>query len=250
MKEGGRAVLFGCVTLGCMGCAGCVPSPWAEYYQPFPEQRQCRMAPCTSVRMIQRERIDPNIFFELFEEGYVPVGYIEFNGTENYLDEKAIRQQAEAHSACVCYYTAHYSHMESGVDISSGLPTTSAAPGGGSGGTPALSPLQLAARQRPMFNYLAVFGVRDTSDYCLELLAMPAPAPYREKLKTDAGMVVVALRKGGLAERSGILRGDVLVQLDGKPVTQELLRRWRPEDTPASVELYRDGKQARVSIHR
>ena len=52
-----------------------------------------------------------------------------------------------------------------------------------------------------------------------------APVPPGAKgalmLDRDRGMVVVGLVPGGLAERAGLRKGDVLLAIDGRPVNRE-----------------------------
>ena len=52
-----------------------------------------------------------------------------------------------------------------------------------------------------------------------------APVPPGAKgvllLDKDRGMVVVGLVPGGLAERAGLRKGDVLLAIDGRPVNRE-----------------------------
>jgi len=225
-------------------CGGCVKNPWDAYYTALPVSEGVQVTLCDSVEMVRRNGIDPNIFFELFENGYAPIGYVEFNGTENYLDEAAIAAQARKNGACVCYYGARYSHTEAGLDISSGLPT------GVSSVAPAVAaPLQLAQRKRDMFDYLAIYAGKDATNRALGILAAVMPEEYGKKLKTEAGLIVLAVRKGSRADGAGIVRGDVLVSLGGRPVTRTTLESWRhPSGEPVPLTLYRQGNQVKVYL--
>lgn len=223
-------------------CSGCVKNPWDAYYTALPVSEGVQVTLCDSVEMIRRDDLDPNIFFELFEKGYAPIGYAEFNGTENYLDEAAIAAQARKNGACVCYYGARYSHTEAGLDISSGLPT-------GVSGAAVAAPLQLAQRKQDMFDYLAIYAGKDATDRALGILAAVMPEEYGKKLKTEAGLIVLAVRKGSRADEAGIRRGDVLVFLGGKPVTRTTLEAWsQPSGKPVPLILYRHGSPVKVYL--
>lgn len=248
-----RLVLFSTVVALFWGCA---PDPWQQYYANIPAPRPSDVETCKNVKMVKVDDLDANIFFRLFTEGYVPTGYVEFNGTENYLDESAIRAQALAHNACICYYGSNFSHTEKGVQVVSSFmaPETSAVPGT----SPVATSVALGDTERKMYNYIAVFAGKDRNPLVLGIIAVVPPENYREKSSTEGGLLVLAVRKGSLMDKASVQRGDILVTLDDKPVTSELLENWRfkladslrsnGKIDPAkkhSVTVYRDGQTIR-----
>lgn len=229
---------------GMLGASGCVQDPWAQYYSRTPSALSTQTEPCAQVQIEQREDIDPNIFFELFEKGYAPIGYVEFNGTENYMDEAAIRKQAEAQGACICYYGATFSHKEKGLDVVSALP---AATGGMPQEAGAKSTTSLGERERKMYDYVAIYAGKDLAKRPLGIIAIDAPEHFKKQLKTDSGVLVIAVRQGSRADRLGLHRGDVLMAVNSVAATRASLRQWYAlSDTPLTMTIFREGKQVEL----
>ena len=72
------------------------------------------------------------------------------------------------------------------------------------------------------------------------------------KLSSLEGVYIVEVSKGGAAEKGGIQKGDVLVKIDGKKVTnassvQEKVNGYRPGDK-AVVTVIRDGKEKDIDV--
>ncbi|HJN25604.1 MAG TPA: PDZ domain-containing protein, partial [Rhodospirillales bacterium] len=71
-------------------------------------------------------------------------------------------------------------------------------------------------------------------------------------LKKATGALVASLNKDGPAEKSGIKAGDVILELDGKPVPKmRKLPRIVAEtevDKPVDVIVWRDGKKVTVKV--
>ncbi len=69
----------------------------------------------------------------------------------------------------------------------------------------------------------------------MQPVALPESLRSRMNLRTDDGLLVVHVEPGSPADKAGFLLGDVLIELDGKPVT----------DTDQAQEVLRGGKIGR-----
>ena len=78
------------------------------------------------------------------------------------------------------------------------------------------------------------------------------PDSARDAAKASEGLLILAVEKGSPAEAAGLTLGDVLVQLDGGPVTEvEDLWTLLGEDRvgkPASAKVLRTGKVVEVTL--
>lgn len=88
----------------------------------------------------------------------------------------------------------------------------------------------------------------------LGMQAVPLPESLRARLnlKTSEGLLVVHLEPEGAAEKAGLLLGDLLIELDGEPVTdtesvQDALRKRKVGDT-AKATLVRAGAITSVKL--
>lgn len=54
----------------------------------------------------------------------------------------------------------------------------------------------------------------------IAMQAVSLPESQREKLKAAAGLIVVHIESGGPADKAGIVLGDVIVELQGKPASE------------------------------
>lgn len=72
------------------------------------------------------------------------------------------------------------------------------------------------------------------------------------QLKTNEGVLIADVNAGGPAEKAGLQRGDVVVQLDGKPVTDMTSFRNRiamlEPGKQAKLEVMRDGQAKTISV--
>lgn len=144
------------------------------------------------------------------------MGYREFNGTENYLDESAIAAQSQKNGACVCFMVGG-THIQK-ADWAS-LPVC---PQGCPEPPQWLHHSSCRAKAKHVWLlchicrkrcYRSRFG---STCYCNTWR-------IQKKLKTEAGLIVLAVRKGSQADCAGIMRGDVLVSFGRKPITRNAL---------------------------
>jgi S1-C subfamily serine protease len=79
----------------------------------------------------------------------------------------------------------------------------------------------------------------------LGFMAAPVPPGSKEvlKLARDRGMIVVAVTPGGIADRAGLRRGDVLLAIDGRPVASQV-------DLDAALNAAQPSRQAVAEVSR
>jgi S1-C subfamily serine protease len=86
----------------------------------------------------------------------------------------------------------------------------------------------------------------------LQPIAIPGGLAKQLKLSTSAGVIVLSVEPNGPSERAGLMLGDILVTLDGKPVqdTDDVQRVLEPGFVGKSVKaaLVRGGALAEASI--
>jgi S1-C subfamily serine protease len=58
----------------------------------------------------------------------------------------------------------------------------------------------------------------------LGFMAAPVPPGSKEALRLakDRGMIVVAVTPGGIADRAGLRKGDVILAIDGRPIASQV----------------------------
>ena len=83
-------------------------------------------------------------------------------------------------------------------------------------------------------------------------MQIPGHLSKKAGLETSSGLIVLSLEPDGPAERAGILVGDILATLDGRPVedtgdVQTVLDGRRPGDTVALL-LVRGGARHEAAV--
>ncbi len=81
--------------------------------------------------------------------------------------------------------------------------------------------------------------------------AAPPPATATPTPTVPQGVVILAVEPGGPADRAGLVRGDILLEVDGTPVrtladVRSVLSRHRPGDTVSVVVQHGDERRTRT----
>lgn len=83
-------------------------------------------------------------------------------------------------------------------------------------------------------------------------VVLPENLKSKLNLSSSGGLIVVTVQGGGPAEQAGVLIGDILVGLDGKPIsdTDEVQAALDPERVgqPVSAQLIRGGESTTLTI--
>ena len=108
------------------------------------------------------------------------MGYREFNGTENYLDESAIAAQSQKNGACVCFMVGG-THIQKRIGHLFRFVHRDVRSLRNGCTTPA------AERKRNMFGYFAIYAGKDVTDRALGVLATVIPEEYRRNSRRKPG---------------------------------------------------------------
>jgi len=110
-------------------------------------------------------------------------------------------------------------------------------------GRPRTVEVKLAARPAPEEVSRTASAVVTDSPLGARLRANDEVVAAELGLKTNEGVVILALRRGGLASRSGMLIGDVILEIDGAVVTT-------PEEVNQRLEVADLDQGLRIRVQR
>jgi S1-C subfamily serine protease len=99
-----------------------------------------------------------------------------------------------------------------------------------------------------IYDYTAVYAVRQAPAR-LGLLTVAAPDSYKRQLGINNGLLVTSVHSDGPARGAGILRGDIIVSVNGAPANAD--DGWFAAllyDENNTVEIVRDGAPMAIKI--
>jgi PDZ domain len=226
--------------------AGCTANPYSEFYEDYTRQwpagTQARLLPSTTKPQVVFSANLRQDAQRLAEEGFFVVGFAGFRGPA--VSQRDLIAQAEKVKAELVLYSSQFSHTEQGIrpvlsyrpgqtstTYSHGYATANAYGSGGgyvygsgiySGSSTTTTPGTLSTDyvpyQRGMFEHGALFLNRARPGV-LGASFLPLPDVLRAKLQRNTGVVVAVVMQGSPAFRANILRGDIITEIAGKPVT-------------------------------
>jgi len=130
-----------------------------------------------------------------------------------------------------------------------GINTAISSPSGGNVGIGFAIPINMA---REVMDQLMATGKVTRGYLGVNIQDIDADLAKAMKLKGTNGALVAGVQKGGAADRAGIQRGDVIIELDGKKVRNSTeLRNQVAQTKPGTavkITLLRDGHQKRVTV--
>lgn len=257
--------------------AGCATNPFAQFYQDntkqWPITMQQRLLPPSSEPQIVSSANIQEDARRLEERGFVPIGFAGFRG--GLAGQQQLRQQAKKVGADVVLYSSQFSHTEAGV-----IPWLSYQPGQtyithsygtatanayGSGGyaygsgtysgystttTSGTYSTQYIPYQRQVFDQSAVFW-RRMKQGIFGARFTPLPEELRTKLQRNTGVLVDLVIEDGAAFKANVMRGDVITQMAGKPVTtvEELIDQLQSyAGQKVSFTIIRDGQTREIQV--
>lgn len=220
--------LFAAVVL----LGGCAANPYTQFYRGQPDGRALEnyVPPAGSLEIYSTNNFDRDTE-ALEKRGFTPIGGSNFNAAANSASERQLREQADKLGAAAVLVSSRYTHTVSGA-MPLVLPNTSTSMTTGNAtvtGTGGVANVNGSATtttygtQTVMMPYSiqrsdfsAVYFVKRRVRVGAFFGAID-PAT-RDRLQTNAGLLVKVLIDGSPAARADILPGDIILSIDGERV--------------------------------
>lgn len=254
------ALLILCAFLAC-GCAG---NGFSKFYSGQTREQVLAYPRYIAEDDIKLSRIsvesvvaDPDATInKMFENGYAQIGYAEWEGPVDEGDAEA-KAQAKKVGASYVLWGANYLRTDSGV-----MPVTRYNPGdttttyhagtvlspAGSGqyyGTSTTyNPGTVSTDYVPYsvnkYNYLGIFFIKIKPGKLGVKLDDPGDE-YKKKFDSNSGAKVSAVMHNGRGAKANIMRGDIIMSVNGTPYDPAHDTSWRVGEDNV-LQIYRDGK--------
>lgn len=194
---------------------------------------------------------------KMFEDGYVRIGYVSFNGPSEG-NEKIIEQAKQVGAALVIASSSYTNSITSSIPITTTKPVTTYNSGNvrayGSGGSAYGTYSGTSTSYVPTTTYIpttvnrydqsAIFFAK-MKPACMGYLSGEISNEERQKVGTNSGVKIAAVRKGSPVYEADVVPGDIILEFDGRKIT--------PADTPklssrqkVDLTIFRSG----VVIHK
>jgi hypothetical protein len=239
VNEGDGIMKILVILLCTAAVTGCAVNGFAKYYAPAPGVDSSKIPtnpvlehPKGEIRVFASTGDVESDGVAMVEHGYARIGVSSFYGPAQTQTRDMLLKQAKAvHADAVVLFT-QYRDTLSGVRTLTfvGPPTTTttvaAASNGFSAGAAAASvttPGSVSTSQIPYSidrnNVVATYWVKlDMSRIRLGAVSNPLPEDLRTKLQRNTGIVVYAVQEGSPAFRANVLRGDIILKINGEDV--------------------------------
>lgn len=211
---------------------GCVPNPFAQYYQGMPDARvrPGYIAPTDSLQVFSSADLNGDVL-KLMRRGYAVVGQSSFNAGLNTFDQSQVREQAKAIGASLVLVSSHYTNtIEGALPRTAPKTSTTTASGtatvygtGGSATATGFGTSTTTTSQTVMVPYsiargdfAALYFVRVKP--VLGLVVVAIDDSTRQRLQTNAGVRVVVVVENSPAFDADILPGDILLSFGDERV--------------------------------
>ena len=237
-ERGPRAIITGAVAfLALCGCASL--NSFSKFYVPFRDSASLHgkpwIEPASGKPAIYAYSGDPEVDnLRAAEAGYIPIGFSEFYGPPATMAKREALAQARRLGASLVLIRPQYRRAGFGAaPWNRSTPTRPSA-------VPALN------------DTMATFWVRaDTSKLRFGAQTVELTQAQREALKRSAGVLVTVVVRGTPAYDAQILRGDVILKVDGENVMdprgfESQLTRFQGQRV--DLEILRDGVPRTVSV--
>lgn len=197
------------------------------------------------------------IINDLYEDGYSVIGTSFFTGGPGEGPDDALKQAKEL-GACLVLYGKDFSHTVSGTRRED-TPTVETHQHSGSvydgtkyipySGTTTTygTKTKYIPYSYDWYNYVAMYAVKQ-KETSLGIRFTDLPESVKKEHNTSYGGLVLAVRKGSSAYRSGILKGDVVLAINGKPMSSETLVE-QEKHLLLSLDIIRNGQALKKIVH-
>lgn len=251
--------------IGLLLVTGCLPNPYAQFYQGLPDARQSPgyEASTSPVQLYSSNDVDRDVL-ELMRRGYNLIGTSSFNAGMNNVRESQLSSQATRVGAQVVLVSSRYTNTISGA-IPLSLPTTSTttssatATAYGSGGVvtgygtgtsttygtqTVMVPYSVARA-----DFTALYFAHTKTRLGVYVAALDDST--RRRLQSNSGVKILVVVNDSPAFNADIIAGDILTQVNGEPVRSveifaQLLN--ENEGKTVALTLNRDGHQVRKTV--
>lgn len=235
--------------------SACV-SGYSEFYQgASPElvaMQKGKSASATTIPTLERVgKLGDGWELVYFKRGYVSVGYASFNSGRRETDDNAVQQGQKIGADLVVVVAPRYTGtVTSSVPID--LPTTRTTTFVTPSGKGAVMTRGTSTTYVPMsvhrLDYGAVFFIRPNIRF--GILTRDLNDSERQELQSNKGCSVLAVADRSPAYEADILPGDLVLEINGRPVTQENLKSEynRYAGQEIKVLLFRKGERIEKSV--
>jgi len=216
--------IFACaMALATTGCAA--QNPYVQFYQPIDNARGlARPIDYSGEPQLLASSGDwAQDELRMYSKGYAPIGAASFNGAKAGQGE-AMEQARQLHASHVVVSSTYESTVSGAYAITT--PSTDTGTFSGMvGGTPYSGSVTTQGTETMMIPYSinrydqsAVFFA-PLSRAGFGVYLGEVPGEIRAKTGTNAGVYVLAVRDGSPAYNGDIVQGDVLLEVDGQPLS-------------------------------
>jgi len=219
--------------------SGCAVNGFAKYYAPGPGVESSKLLtdprlehPKGEIRVFGSTGNAESDNVVMVEHGYLRIGVSNFYGPAQVQTREMLIQQAKAvHADAVVLFT-QFRDTLSGVRTLTFVapPTTTTSVAAASSGyssaavaSSVTTPGSVSTSQIPYSidrnNVVATYWVKlDMSRIRLGVMSNPLPDNLRTKLQRNTGIIVFAVQEGTPAFRANVLRGDIILKINGEDV--------------------------------
>lgn len=253
--------------------SGCAKNGFTEFYHPIYTQEEIQesssyVETCTeaTVRSIPTGESMKTTQFNMFEKGYVIIGYSLFSSTNTH-GEKEARVQGKKVGACIILIGKEYKNTENTTiampSYTPGSTSTTTHYGtvnsGGSYGnyqgssttqTYGTSSTQYVPVSMNRFSYIGSFFIKiKNNPQSLRILTNEAPASYMQLTDSRNGILIDAVMINGAAYKANIFAGDIIVSINGKECDNNSdLTKLLKNGSNNEIIIYRNGETITKNI--
>lgn len=246
---------------------GCAVSGYEKFYQSYGEiSDPSRVEFLGEGQEPQLVVVSPDqfdsYFYQMRAKYFVPIGYSSFNGA--YEDTRRAVNHAKSIGAVLVIVTSkHTETVSSTVPISVPKTTTTYSSGGfySGGGYGSYSGTQTSYGSQTVpvtvnvrrYDQGAAYFIKSKGKARYGIQVWPMPQEIRDSLGRNTGALIDLVFEDSPAFYANVMRGDVLIEIDGKDVrnekhAQELLISTPADASSSTFKVIRAGSEINITI--